>query len=85
MFGLEYSWDDEGFAQLEGTRAKPGPGSCRTLFQFYLPKPLLAFCPQINSNCLKSTKITTIQLSILYVVSSNWLDKNGLKFASAYR
>lgn len=74
--------DNEGFALLGGTCTKPGSDGCKTLFQFYLPKPLLAFGPQIHSNYFKSRKIN-YQLRIFYVVSSNQLDKSGLKFASA--
>lgn len=87
MSRLAFRWDNEGFAFFGGICSKPGPGGCRTLFQFHLPKPLLTFDPQIlyTLNYLKSKKIITIQLSILYVVFSNQLDRRRLKFASASR
>lgn len=75
--------DNEGFALLGGTCTKPGPDGCKILFQFYLPKPLLAFGPQIHSNYFKSRKTITIKRRIFYVVASNQLDKSGLQFASA--
>lgn len=49
-----------GLLSLEASALNLDQVVCRNLFQFYLPKLLLAFEPQLYSNYLKSRKIITI-------------------------